>query len=107
MPSCRPVWDRAPPGGPWVVRGITEGAYLIGHPLHARDDRRFYVSTGWEIVTNWRRAPDFRVDPDATLKAWREWCAARRAAEVCPGVSAGIGSGGDSAMTTQKRFRIL
>jgi hypothetical protein len=77
MPSCRPVWDRAPPGG------------------------------RWEIVTNWRRAPDFRVDPDATLKAWREWCAARRAAEVCPGVSAGIGSGGDSAMTTQKRFRIL
>lgn len=84
---CRPVWSGAArEGGPWVVVGIDGGRFVVSLPPTVggepgRHEARYAVRSGYPDSTGthreqWRALG--RLDAEATLTAWRAWCAARR-----------------------------
>ena len=77
---CRPVWAVERPGGPWVVRDIRDGRIVVGHPTVAGEPASYSIRTGCaDALFVVERAKYGRLDVDATILAWRAWCAARRA----------------------------
>lgn len=77
--GCQPVWRSEPGllhGRPLVVKGIERGVFRVGPPGEdVRHDRLYSVRSGWCDG----RIELGRLEPTATLEAWRAWCASRRA----------------------------
>lgn len=84
---CGVAWKRLPAGeGPWVCRGIVDGAFVVGHPLHDRFDARYAVRGGYVVHGGYRYGEKpvvAQVDADTTLRMWRAWCAERKADRAC------------------------
>lgn len=88
---CRPVWrpgkERA--GGPWILFAVQGGRFHVALPpregtVPGPQADTYVIGTGypagWEpLAENRRRLGE--LDSSATLTAWREWCAARKARE--------------------------
>ncbi len=84
---ARPTWGAGGEreGGPWVLVGVQDGAFHVAIPplpgQPARDVTRYRIATGTpmdaHLFEDRRRLG--RLNPEATMTAWRTWCEARRA----------------------------
>lgn len=84
---CRPVWRVDPGDGSYVVDSIGDGCFVLRRiwPVsHPPIVRRYRVRCGSYVSEMWASyVPEItrsRLDNVATMTAWREWCAARKAA---------------------------